>query len=131
MAFDPSYRPDDLDWKILIELQEDARLSYRELGERVSLSPPAVADRVRRLEETGVITGYRAIVEPSRVGRELGAYVRVRFPNPETEAFEKALAEREEVLEAHHVTGDDCFFVRVGVGSMDALERTVGFLAQF
>jgi Lrp/AsnC family transcriptional regulator, leucine-responsive regulatory protein len=69
---------DAIDRRILGELQEDARLSMAELGRRISLSPPAVADRVQRLERTGVITGYRAEVEPKALGFPLAAVVRVR-----------------------------------------------------
>jgi DNA-binding Lrp family transcriptional regulator len=69
---------DATDWRILEQLQTDGRLSYNELGRRVSLSPPAVAERVRRLEELGVITGYQARVDPARAGLPLTAFVQMR-----------------------------------------------------
>ena len=62
-----SYDPDPTDWRLLAELQADGRLSFNELARRVHLSPPAVAERVRRLEQAGVITGYAARVDPARV----------------------------------------------------------------
>jgi Lrp/AsnC family leucine-responsive transcriptional regulator len=73
---------DRVDWRILAELQDDARLSFNELSRRVNLSAPAVADRVRRLQETGVITGYHALVDPTRVGRGVRAIVRMHCYGP-------------------------------------------------
>ena len=69
---------DATDWRLLEELQADGRLSYNELGRRVSLSPPAVAERVRRLEDLGVIVGYQARVDPARAGLPLTAFVQMR-----------------------------------------------------
>jgi Lrp/AsnC family transcriptional regulator, leucine-responsive regulatory protein len=131
MAFDPDYEPDDTDWHILDELQRDGRISFSELGRRVAMSSPAVADRVRRLEETGIITGYRAEVDPARLGRPITALVRVRMlPGITYSDFDAALLDRDDVLEAHHVTGDDCYLVRVAVATMSDLERAVAFLAE-
>jgi Lrp/AsnC family leucine-responsive transcriptional regulator len=132
MAFDPYYSPDETDWRILDELQRDGRLSFSELGRRVAMSSPAVTERVRRLEEVGVITGYRAVLDPARVGRPIQAIVRVRMtPGRGYDAFDGRLAERKEVLEAHHVTGDDCYLVKVAVPSMADLESVVAFLADW
>lgn len=131
MAFDPRYVPDQTDWRILAELQADGRISFSELGRRVAMSSPAVADRVRRLEETGIITGYRAVVDPARLGRPILAIVRVRMaPGKTYQDFDGQLADRDEILEAHHVTGDDCYLVKVAVPDMRDLERVVAFLAE-
>src|SRR5947209_19648663 len=78
MTFRSERDLDDLDWSILEELQADGRLSYKELGRRVNLSSPAVAERVRRLEESGVITGYRAQVDPGPAGYPISAIVDMR-----------------------------------------------------
>jgi Lrp/AsnC family transcriptional regulator, leucine-responsive regulatory protein len=131
MAFDPDYEPDDTDWRILDELQRDGRVSFSELGRRVAMSSPAVADRVRRLEETGIITGYRAVVDPARLGRPITAMVRVRMlPGTTYGDVDSDLGSRPEILEAHHVTGDDCYLVRVAVPTMADLEKVVAFLAE-
>lgn len=129
MAFDPSsHQPDDLDWLILDELQADGRLAFSELARRVSLSAPAVTERVRRLEQAGVITGYRAVVAPAAVGLPIEAVVRVR---DNTDRIGKALGGIDEVLEAMHVTGEDCWVLRVVAADMSALEVLVGRLAFF
>ena len=131
MTFDP-YKPlDDVDWRILEELQENARLTFSELGRRVAMSPPAVADRVRRLEETGVITGYHAVLDPELLGLPVQAWVRFRGEPRAKTKMETAIAHRAEILECHHVTGDDCYLVRVAAPSMGALEDVVGFLGGF
>src|SRR6516225_10124730 len=112
----PSIRKEHLDlidWRILEELQRDARLSAAELGRRVHLSPPAVAARIGRLEDAGVITGYRADVSLAALGLEVMAFVRVRSAGAVHRAFLDAMADRREVLECHHVTGEDCFIVKV------------------
>ena len=132
MAFDPEYTPDDTDWRILDELQQDGRVSFSELGRRVAMSSPAVTERVRRLEEVGIITGYRAVVDPTRVGRPINAIVRVRMLAGKTySSFDDQLVARAGILEAHHVTGDDCYLVKVAVTSMQELESIVMFLAQW
>ena len=129
MAFDPSaLQLDDVDWSILEELQADGRLPFSELGRRVSLSAPAVTDRVRRLEAAGVITGYRAVVSPAAVGLPIEAVVRVR---DNTGRIGGALPTMPEVLEAMHVTGEDCWVVRLVVTDMAALEVIVGTLGTF
>ncbi|MEV5714306.1 Lrp/AsnC family transcriptional regulator [Amycolatopsis mediterranei] len=78
MTFRSEKALDDVDWRLLDLLQADGRLSFKELGRRINLSAPAVAERVRRLEETGVITGYRAQVDARRAGRPLQAFVEMR-----------------------------------------------------
>jgi Lrp/AsnC family leucine-responsive transcriptional regulator len=131
MAFDPSRALDEVDWHILEELQDDARLTFSELGRRVSMSPPAVAERVRRLEDSGVIVGYHAVVSPERLGRPVVALIRFKGQPGAKSRMERALTERPEILECHHVTGDDCYVVRVAVRTMGELEETVGFLGGF
>jgi Lrp/AsnC family leucine-responsive transcriptional regulator len=78
MTFRSEKPLDDVDWRLLEALQADGRLSFKELGRRINLSAPAVAERVRRLEETGVITGYRADVDARRAGQPLQAFVEMR-----------------------------------------------------
>jgi Lrp/AsnC family leucine-responsive transcriptional regulator len=129
MAFDPSAHVlDELDRSILAELQADGRLPFSELGRRVSLSAPAVTERVRRLEAAGVITGYRALVSPAALGLPIEAVVRVR---DDSSRVGQAFAEIPEVLEAMHVTGDDCWVVRVVVPHMTRLEGLVHELGTY
>lgn len=120
---------DDVDWSLLAALQDDGRASYAELGRIVGLSPSAVTERVRRLEHSGVITGYTADVDPDRLGLPIHALVRLRYPHGNYKPFHDLLAVTPEVVEAHHVTGDDCFVLSVRAGSMPHLEEVTGRIA--
>ena len=116
---------DGTDARLIDELQEDARLTNAELGRRVNLSPPAVADRLRRLERDGVITGYRAEVDPKALGFALGAIMRIR-PSPRQLPTVAELArETPEVVECHRITGEDCFFLKLHVRDVEHLEEVV------
>jgi Lrp/AsnC family transcriptional regulator, leucine-responsive regulatory protein len=111
--------------RILEELQADARLSLAELGRRVGLSSPAVADRVQRLERDRVITGYRAEVDPRAVGYDLSAVIRIR-PAPRQIPKVAALAQTiPEIVECHRITGEDCFFMKAHVRSVEHLEDVI------
>lgn len=113
---------DATDWQILAALQADGRLSYNQLGKRVNLSPPAVADRVRRLEETGVIVGYRAEVDPARAGQPLSAFVQMRCTTGRCLLKTTKSEDFPEVLEIHKLSGNSCTMLRVRVVSMPHLE---------
>ncbi len=127
-----STKLDDLDWKLVEALQEDARLTFAELGRRVSLSPPAVAERVRRLELSGVLTGYHAEVDPARLGLPLQAVIRLVVSNgAECQALAGRLKPVPEVLSCHRVTGSDSYIVRVAVRSVEHLEDLIGRLMPF
>jgi len=117
---------DDIDYRLLEALQEDGRASYAVLGRTVGLSPSAVTERVRRLEESGVITGYRCDVDPERIGLVIRALVRLRYPNANYRPFHELLDSTPEVIEAHHVTGEDCFVLTVLARSMRHLEEVTG-----
>jgi Lrp/AsnC family transcriptional regulator, leucine-responsive regulatory protein len=120
---------DDLDWRLLEALQNDGRASYADLGRRVGLSPSAVTERVRRLEESGVITGYRCEVDPEKLGLAIMALVRLRYPHGNYKPFHDLLATTLEITEAHHVTGEDCFVLTVRARSMRHLEQVTGRIA--
>ena len=120
---------DRTDWRLLAELQRDGRASYAELARAVAMSASAVAERIRRLEESGVIAGYRATVDPERVGLTVMAFVRVRYPTGNYRPFHAMLDTTPEVIEAHHVTGEDCFILKVLARSMRHLEEVTGRIA--
>ncbi|MFI5587735.1 Lrp/AsnC family transcriptional regulator [Amycolatopsis sp. NPDC051758] len=122
---------DPTDWAILVELQRDARLPLTELGRRVNLSASATTERLRRLETTGVITGYRADIDLGKVGYAVLAVVRLKYPGSRHEPLHKLLAERFEILECVRTTGDDCYTLKVAAASMAHLEHTMDELAQF
>jgi Lrp/AsnC family leucine-responsive transcriptional regulator len=121
---------DPTDWRILAELQEDARLSHAELARRVHLSPPSVAARIRQLEERGVIRGYRLELGLPALGLAVLAFVRVRSRPAGRPTFGQAIRAMPEVLECHHVTGEDCYVVKVATRSMAHLEDVVSELGR-
>src|SRR3954452_12215989 len=124
MTGDPTI--DRTDWRLLEELQRDGRATFAELARAVAMSPSAVAERVRRLEEAGVIAGYRATVDPERVGLTVMAFVRLRYPTGNYRPFHALLDATPEIVEAHHVTGEDCFVLKVLARSMRHLEEVAG-----
>ncbi|TDD06784.1 Lrp/AsnC family transcriptional regulator [Nonomuraea deserti] len=117
---------DETDMRILEALQHDGRASYAELARIVSMSASAVTERVRRLEETGVISGYSAVVDPERLGLGILAFVRLRYPTGNYRPFHDLIATTPEIMEAHHVTGEDCFVLKVVASSMRHLEHITG-----
>ncbi|QTR05192.1 Lrp/AsnC family transcriptional regulator [Saccharothrix algeriensis] len=116
---------DDLDWRLVDLLQRDGRMTFTELAKRVSLSAPATTARVRRLEQAGVITGYAAVVSPRRLGLPIEAIVRVRVRSLDTPRFRERVVTVPQVLDADHVTGDDCWLLRVVCRSTAELEEFV------
>ncbi|GAA0611180.1 Lrp/AsnC family transcriptional regulator [Kutzneria viridogrisea] len=120
---------DSTDWRILEQLQRDGRMSYADLARAVAMSPSAVTERVRRLEEAGVLAGYSAVIDPERVGLQVMAFVRLRYPTGNYRPFHALLDSTPEVVEAHHVTGEDCFVLKVLARSMRHLEEITGRIA--
>jgi Lrp/AsnC family leucine-responsive transcriptional regulator len=112
---------DETDRRIIGELAADGRASFAELGRRVNLSPPAVAERVQRLERRGVITGYRAEIDPRAIGYPLTAIVRVKPARGQLARIPELAASIPQVGECHRITGEDCFFLRIHLGSIDEL----------
>jgi Lrp/AsnC family leucine-responsive transcriptional regulator len=132
MAFNPEEAFDPTDLRILRHLQEDARVTYSELGRRVSLTPPAVADRVRRLEEAGIITGYRAHLDLAKIGLPITAFVRMRAAG-DLNCLElgNRMTDIPEVLECHRVTGDDSYIAKVAVRSVEHLQGLIDTLMPY
>jgi Lrp/AsnC family leucine-responsive transcriptional regulator len=120
---------DQKDRQIVHLLQENARLSNAEIGEQVGLTASSVYERVRKLQEKGVIKGYVAIVDPEALGKPLAAFVRVTVGAPMGESyaackrdFIEACRAESEVLECHGVAGEDCYILKVRVAEPSALE---------
>jgi Lrp/AsnC family leucine-responsive transcriptional regulator len=121
---------DETDRRIIGELTEDGRLPLAELGRRVNLSPPAVAERVRRLERSGVITGYHAALDPRRLGYQLTAIVRIKPAPGHLPRIPELAAEIAQVSECHRITGEDCYYLKVHLRSIDELSTLLDrFLA--
>lgn len=120
---------DATDWRLLEALQQNGRASYTELARMVAMSPSAVTERVRRLEEAGVIAGYSAVVDTERVGLPILAFIRLRYPTSNYKPFHDLISVVPEIIEAHHVTGEDCFMLKVAARSMRHLESVAGRVA--
>jgi Lrp/AsnC family transcriptional regulator, leucine-responsive regulatory protein len=112
---------DVLDHKIIAELATDGRVSFAELGRRTNLSSPAVTERVKRLEQAGVITGYRAEVDPRALGYQLTAIVRVKPAVRQLAKIAELAAEIPQVEECLRITGEDCFYIKLHLGSIEEL----------
>jgi Lrp/AsnC family transcriptional regulator, leucine-responsive regulatory protein len=122
---------DDTNRRLLAELHGDARLSLAELGRRVGLSSPAVAERLARLERDGVIRGYRADVDPRALGFTMGAVIRVRPAPRQIPKVAEAARATPEVAECHRITGEDCFFIKAHVRSVEHLEEIIDRFTPF
>jgi Lrp/AsnC family leucine-responsive transcriptional regulator len=114
---------DDFGWKILTQLQQDARVSFAELGRRVGLSTPAVLERVHRMEEAGIILGYHADVDHSKAGMLITAFIRISVVGEALQRVIRIAETLDEVLECHRVTGTDSFVMKVGVSSVEHLQE--------
>lgn len=117
---------DEKNRRILKILQENGRIAHTQLASMVNLSPPAVLARVRKLEEKGVITGYQAVVDPTKMGHGVTSYVGVSLVHHQREPRDQ-IAERlrrlPQVLEAYHLTGEIDYLLKIAVPSIEALER--------
>lgn len=114
---------DHVDKEILIILQEEARISMTELGKAVGLSQPAVTERVRRMEEKGIIKQYRAIVSPDKANKHVSAYL--LFHTKRCEKFIEFCKEHPDVLELHRISGQNNYLLKVVTDSMPSLEAFI------
>ena len=122
---------DDIDRSIITHLQEDARISYAELGRKVGLTPPAVTERARKIEGDGIITGYHAHVALEKAGHGMVAFIRVNSPVELARQLSGLVKDIPEILEFHHVTGGEGFIMKVAVGSVPHLEQVIGQLLPY
>lgn len=120
---------DDIDRGILEVLQSDCKTSLAQIGERVGLSAPSVIERIRKLEEGGVIAGYHAVLDGRRIGLDVTAFIGVTLNYPKRMgSFERAVEALGEVLECHHVTGDHSLLLKVKTKNTATLELLLGRL---
>ena len=130
MALRTENRLDDTDWRIITELQRDGRASFNELGRRVSLSPPSVAERVRRLESLGIITGYRATIDPAQAGQPVAAFIQMRCDRDRCLLKTTRASDYPEIVEIHKLSGDYCSMLKVRASSMRHLESFIERIGQ-
>jgi Lrp/AsnC family leucine-responsive transcriptional regulator len=131
MRYDPTTGLDATDWNLLNLLRQEARLSFAELGRKLRLSAPAVAERMKRLEERGVIRAYRAEINLSKLGRGLHVYLRAAVQPKDYARFRKAVETMDELLECYHVTGEESFLLRAAVTAVPSLETLIEKLTAF
>jgi Lrp/AsnC family leucine-responsive transcriptional regulator len=122
---------DETNRRLLAELQDDARLTLAELGRRVGLSSPAVAERLQKLEADGVITGYRADIDPSALGYALSIVIRIRPAPRQLHKVAELARATPEVVECHRITGEDCYFMKANVRDVGHLEELVDRFAVY
>lgn len=121
---------DPTDVAILEILQDDGRISVSELGRKIGLSQPATSERVKRLEERGILAGYRAVVDPASLGLGMMAVIRLRTTHEHIKACLKQFSEMPQVIEVLRLTGEDCFHLKVVVPSPTDLESIVDSIAR-
>jgi Lrp/AsnC family leucine-responsive transcriptional regulator len=116
---------DDIDRRILAHLQEDCKAPLAQVGKRVGLSAPSVMERIRKMEEAGILRGYHALVDSRKVGLDVTAFIGVSMSPTGIERLEGVLVTIDEVLECHHVTGAYTVLLKVRTQNTQALERLI------
>ena len=124
-------RLDTTDRDIIAALTEDGRMTVRDLALQIGLSSPSVTDRILKLKDAGAITGYTVLVDPKAFGLNIAAYVRIRAMPGEVKRVAQMLSDTPEVVEADHVTGEDCFLAKVVVCDVQELETVVDRFVPF
>src|SRR5262245_65149290 len=122
---------DQIGWKLLHELQINGRISYAELGRRVGLTNPAVVERVKRMEEAGIIIGYHADIDPMKVGMPITAFIRMSVVGDVFTKITAVVKNSPEVVECHRGTGADSFIMKVHVRSVEHLESLIDRVTPF
>ena len=122
---------DAIDWKILEELQANARVSFAELGRRINLTTPAVIERIRKLEDARVISGYRAEIDTAKVGLPITAFIRMSISGVDYSHIIEVAEQTNEVLECHRGTGGDSFIIKVAVASVGHLQNLIDKLTPY
>ena len=136
MVFTPNHlrfemQLDKIGWDILETLQQDARLSFAEIGRRVGLSAPAVAERVQKMEDEGLILGYRAVGDTAKLGRSVQAIMHLQVDRANFQRSMAQIQEFPEVLVCYRTTGSSCLIMQVAVASMEQLQALIDRLMPF
>jgi Lrp/AsnC family transcriptional regulator, leucine-responsive regulatory protein len=122
---------DDVGWQLLYFLQEHARLSFKELGQRVGLAPSSVAERIHRMEEAEILLGYHAEINLEKVGLPVMAFIRMSTPGQNSARIALLLVALPEILECYRLTGSEAFIMKVCVCSVKQLEVLIDQLSQY
>ena len=122
---------DSTDYDIIKYLQDDGRMPMKILAEKVSLTPPAVAERVRKLEKSGIITGYRAIIDPKKLGKTVKAMINISIKSTKRKEFLTLVQENKQITECHHVTGKYSMTIKVLCQNTSDLEFLIGKIQQY
>ena len=122
---------DEIDSQILRILQKDGRISMKNLGEKVGLTAPAVSERVKRLENDGIIEGYKAIVNPGELGKHIKALINITMKPKDRKKFIDFVEETDSIIVCHHVTGSHCMVVKAFLEKMIDLEVLIGELQEY
>ena len=122
---------DETAWQILEALQENGRLSYSELGKKIGLSTPAVSERVRKLEDAGIITGYRATIDLQKLGREIIAFVSIRSTPDQNKRLIQFIQNSPVVSEGHYITGQASYILKIVVANIKEMETFIGEVSHF
>jgi Lrp/AsnC family leucine-responsive transcriptional regulator len=133
MTFDSntSALHDDINRQILYLIQEDARMPYAEIGRRVGLTAPSVAERIRRLEEAGIITGYHAAIDLERFGLPVTVYIQVTSGDGRCDLIERFVNQHPAVSECYCITGDRDILIKASFASLSELEEMVQQLLRY
>lgn len=122
---------DDVGWQLLGLLQEDARLSFKDLGQRVGLAPSSVAERIHKMEEAEILLGYHAEINLEKVGLPVMAFIRMNTAGQNSARIAMLLADMPEILECYRLTGSEAFIMKVCVSSVKQLEVLIDQLSQY
>jgi Lrp/AsnC family transcriptional regulator, leucine-responsive regulatory protein len=121
----PSALLDDVNRRLLRELDAEPRVTMSALARRVGMSAPAVSERVQRLERAGVITGYRTEISPAALGLPVTAFVRIRPTAGQLPKIADLAAATPEISECHRISGEDCFMIKIHVAAIEDLEASL------
>lgn len=122
---------DTTDYRILEILLEDGRMPMKELAQRVSLSAPAVAERVKRLEEENIITGYKAKINYSKLGKKINVLINVGINVQRNKKFMEFIKNEDSIIECYHVTGPYCNILKASFEDITSLEKLIGKIQMF
>lgn len=122
---------DQTDWEIIKCLQENCRLQWKEIGEKVHLTGQAVAARIRKLEDLGVIQGFTVQLNPEKLGKNILAFITVFMKNTNHSAMQEFLKAREEIIEAHRISGEGCYLLKANISCQEELNQLLDQILNF